>query len=188
MYHDSYSLDCKVYVGNPGNKGNESELERAFDNYGPLWRVWVAWNTPSFAFVEFEDPHDVADAVWELDGGKLCGCPVKCNCRMVERGVKIMPYLLLRVTTFEIIIRGGVLHLGCRSPRWRSFSHCWSRSFSRDGIRERYSHQDSMVLAQRQKYRSMEQNRKPREKSTHLWIPYPWQRRQEYTTEKRQSL
>ena len=35
-----------------------------------------------------------------------------------------------------------------------------------------YSHQDSMVLAQRQKYRSMEQNRKPRDKSTHLWTPY----------------
>ena len=34
------------------------------------------------------------------------------------------------------------------------------------------SHQDSMVLAQRQKYRSMEQNRKPRDKSTHLWTPY----------------
>ena len=33
-------------------------------------------------------------------------------------------------------------------------------------------HQDSMVLAQRQKYRSMEQNRKPRDKSTHLWTPY----------------
>ena len=32
-------------------------------------------------------------------------------------------------------------------------------------------HQDSMVLAQRQKYRSMEQNRKPRDKSTHLWTP-----------------
>ena len=31
------------------------------------------------------------------------------------------------------------------------------------------SHQDSMVLAQRQKYRSMEQNRKPRDKSMHLW-------------------
>ena len=43
--------------------------------------------------------------------------------------------------------------------------------------------QDSMVLAQRQKYRSMEQNRKPRDKSTHLWTPYLWQRRQEYTTE-----
>ena len=34
------------------------------------------------------------------------------------------------------------------------------------------SHQDSTVLAQRQKYRSMEQNRKPRDKSTHLWTPY----------------
>ena len=31
-----------------------------------------------------------------------------------------------------------------------------------------YSHQDSMVLAQRQKYTSMKQNRKPRDKSTHL--------------------
>ena len=34
------------------------------------------------------------------------------------------------------------------------------------------SDQDSMVLAQRQKYRSMEQNRKPRDKSTHIWTPY----------------
>ena len=34
------------------------------------------------------------------------------------------------------------------------------------------SHQNSMVLAQRQKYRSVEQNRKPRDKSTHLWTLY----------------
>ena len=33
-------------------------------------------------------------------------------------------------------------------------------------------YQDSMVMAQRQKYRSMEQNKKPRDKSTHLWTPY----------------
>ena len=45
------------------------------------------------------------------------------------------------------------------------------------------SHQDSMVLAKRQTYRSMEQNRKPRDKSTHIWTPYLWQRRQEYTME-----
>ena len=36
---------------------------------------------------------------------------------------------------------------------------------------------DSMVLAQRQKYRSVEQNRKPSDKSTHLWTPYLSQRR-----------
>ena len=32
-----------------------------------------------------------------------------------------------------------------------------------------YSHQDSMVLAQKHKYRPREQNRKSRDKSTHLW-------------------
>lgn len=36
---------------------------------------------------------------------------MKWNCRTVEREVKIMAYLLLRVIAFEIIIRGGVLHL-----------------------------------------------------------------------------
>ena len=39
-----------------------------------------------------------------------------------------------------------------------------------------------------QKNRSMEQNRKPRDKSMHQWTPYLWQRRQEYTMGKRQSL
>ena len=51
-----------------------------------------------------------------------------------------------------------------------------------------HSHQDSMVVAQRQKYRSMDQNRKPRDKSTNLWSPYLRQRRQGYTMEKRQPL
>ena len=39
-------------------------------------------------------------------------------------------------------------------------------------ILQSYSNQDSMVLAQKQKYRSMEQDRKPREKATHIWSPY----------------
>ena len=36
-------------------------------------------------------------------------------------------------------------------------------------ILQSYSNQDNMVLAQKQKYRSMEQDRKPRDKPTHLW-------------------
>ena len=32
------------------------------------------------------------------------------------------------------------------------------------------SHQDSMVLAQKQKYRPTEQIREPRNKPTHLWV------------------
>ena len=51
-----------------------------------------------------------------------------------------------------------------------------------------HSHQDSMVVAQRQKYRSMKQNREPRDKSTNLWTPYLRQRRQGNTMEKRQPL
>ena len=45
-----------------------------------------------------------------------------------------------------------------------------------------------MVLVQRQRYRSVEQNRKPRDESMHLWTPYLWQKRQKYTMKKRQSL
>jgi len=48
--------------------------------------------------------------------------------------------------------------------------------------------QDNMVLAQKQKYRPMEQDRKPRNKPMHLWVPYFWQRRQEYTMGQKQSL
>lgn len=66
--HRDCPLDCKVYVGNLGNNGNKTELERAFGFYGPLRSVWVARNPPGFAFVEFEDPRDASDAVRELDG------------------------------------------------------------------------------------------------------------------------
>ena len=37
---------------------------------------------------------------------------------------------------------------------------------------------------QKQKYKSVEQNGKPRDESMHLWAPYLWQRRQKYTVEK----
>ena len=39
-------------------------------------------------------------------------------------------------------------------------------------ILQSYSHRDSMIPAQRQKYRSMEQDRKPRNKPMHLWVPF----------------
>ena len=51
-----------------------------------------------------------------------------------------------------------------------------------------YSHEDSMILAQTQKYRPMEHNRKPGNKPIHLWVPCFWQRRQEYTMGQRQPL
>ena len=48
----------------------------------------------------------------------------------------------------------------------------WRNQLARlQALLQSHSHQDSMVV-QRQEYRSMEQNRKSREKSTHLWTPY----------------
>ena len=55
-------------------------------------------------------------------------------------------------------------------------------------ILQSYSNQDSMVLAQKQKYRTVVQDRKPRDKPTHIWSPNLQQRRQEHTMEKRQPL
>ena len=48
--------------------------------------------------------------------------------------------------------------------------------------------QNRMVLAQKQNYRSVEQERKPRIKPTCLQPTLLWQRRQEYTMEKSQPL
>ena len=50
------------------------------------------------------------------------------------------------------------------------------------------SHQDSLVRAQKQKYRPMEQDRMPRNKSMLLWVPYFWKRKKEYTVGKWQPL
>ena len=46
------------------------------------------------------------------------------------------------------------------------------------------TNQNGIVLAEKQKHRSMEQDSKPRNKPTHLWSINLGQRRQEYTKEK----
>ena len=55
-------------------------------------------------------------------------------------------------------------------------------------ILQSYSHQDSMVLAQKQTYRQMEQDTKPKNKPMYVLIAYFWQRRQEYTMGQIQPL
>ncbi|XP_058984351.1 probable splicing factor, arginine/serine-rich 6 isoform X3 [Musca domestica] len=68
-----YPTDRKVYVGDLGNSARKNELEYAFGAYGPLRSVWIARSPPGFAFVEFEDARDAADAVRGLDGRTICG-------------------------------------------------------------------------------------------------------------------
>ncbi|KAB0345624.1 hypothetical protein FD754_022550, partial [Muntiacus muntjak] len=99
---------------NLGNNGNRTELEGAFGYYGPLRSVWVARNSPGFAFVESEDPPDAADAVPELDGREHC-----------VKGEKGNDY------------RRRSPPPPRRSPRRRSFSRSQNRALSRDKRRER---------------------------------------------------
>jgi len=48
--------------------------------------------------------------------------------------------------------------------RWRN-QPSWLQT-----ILQSYGHQDSVVLAQKQKHRAMEQDSKPRDKPMHLWV------------------
>ena len=57
-------------------------------------------------------------------------------------------------------------NLGKEKWSWRNQAS-WLQT-----ILQIYSNQDSMVLAQKQKFRSMGQDRKPRDKPTHIWSPY----------------
>ncbi|PIK43582.1 Serine/arginine-rich splicing factor 7 [Apostichopus japonicus] len=43
-----------------------------FEKFGTLRNVWVARNPPGFAFVEFKDHNDAADAVENLDQKIIC--------------------------------------------------------------------------------------------------------------------
>ena len=49
---------------------------------------------------------------------------------------------------------------------WRNQAPCLQTTL------QSYSNKDSVVLAPKQKYRSMEQDRKPRDKPMHIWSPY----------------
>ena len=67
------------------------------------------------------------------------------------------------------------------SPILQLEESCLQWNWRNQSVLQSYSHQDSMVLAQRQKYSSIEQNRKPIDKSMYLRTPYLRQRKQEYT-------
>ena len=119
----------------------------------------------------------------ENDYTTKCNLQIQCDPYQITNGF----FLRTRTINFTIYMEtqktlNSQSSLEKEEWSWRN-QPSWLQT-----ILQSYSHQDSMVLAQRQKYRSMEQNRKPRDKSTCLWAPYLWQRMQKYTVEKRQSL
>ncbi|KAM4582128.1 serine/arginine-rich splicing factor 3a isoform 1-T2 [Fundulus diaphanus] len=158
-FHRDCPLDCKVYVGNLGNNGNKTELERAFGYYGPLRSVWVARNPPGFAFVEFEDPRDASDAVRELDGRTMCGCRVRVELSTGEKRSRSRgpPPSWSRRPRDDIRRRSPPVKR--RSPRRRSLSRSRSRSLSRDKRRYRSLSRDKNRKRSRSFSRSRSRSR-----------------------------
>uniref|UniRef100_A0AC34QRN6 RRM domain-containing protein n=1 Tax=Panagrolaimus sp. JU765 TaxID=591449 RepID=A0AC34QRN6_9BILA len=67
----------KVYVGGLPDDARTEEVEDCFKKFGRVRKTWVARRPPGFAFVEFEDVRDAADAVRALNGAKICGARVR---------------------------------------------------------------------------------------------------------------
>uniref|UniRef100_A0A8C5N0F2 RRM domain-containing protein n=1 Tax=Leptobrachium leishanense TaxID=445787 RepID=A0A8C5N0F2_9ANUR len=61
--------DCRVFIGRLNPAAREKDVERFFKGYGGIRDIDLK---RGFGFVEFEDPRDADDAVYELDGKELC--------------------------------------------------------------------------------------------------------------------
>lgn len=73
----------RVYVGNLSDKIKKDDLEGEFTKYGKLNSVWIAFNPPGFAFVEFEHRDDAEKACDVLNGTELLGAQLRVE---ISRG------------------------------------------------------------------------------------------------------
>ena len=74
-----------VYVGNLPNDTREREVEELFDKYGRIRDIdlKLPGRPPAFAFVEFDDARDAADAVKYRDGYDFGGCRLRVGASML---------------------------------------------------------------------------------------------------------
>ena len=73
----------RVYVGGIGNEIKKEDLEGEFEKYGKLNNVWVAYNPPGFAFVEFAEKRDAESACDEMNNAELMGARLRVE---ISRG------------------------------------------------------------------------------------------------------
>ena len=101
---------------------------------------------------------------------------IQCNPYQITNGI----FYRTRTKTFTIHMETQKT-LNSQSSLEKG-KQTWRNQLSQiQTILQSYSNQHSMIPAEKQKYRPMEQDRESRDKPMHLWVPYFWQRRQEYT-------
>lgn len=113
----------RVYVGNLTDKVKKEDLEGEFTKYGKLNSVWVAFNPPGFAFIEFENKEEAESACDNLNGQDILGSKLRVE---ISKG---------RRSTRGGGARGGFRSGGFRDGGGRSSGGDF-RSSSRGGFRD----------------------------------------------------
>lgn len=70
-------MATRIYVGGINDSVTREHLEDLFSKYGKTEHVWVAFNPPGFAFVNFETEQAATDAVDALNGEDFMGCKLR---------------------------------------------------------------------------------------------------------------
>ena len=108
---------------------------------------------------------DCKNQYCENDHTTKCNLQIQCDPYQITNGI----FHRTRTKNFAIQMETQKTpnsQNGLEKAEWS-----WRKQASYFQIKlQNYCHQDSMVLAQKQKYRPMEQDRKPRNKPTHLWV------------------
>jgi len=70
-------MGTRLYVGGINDQVKREDLEDLFGKYGKCEHVWVAFNPPGFAFVNFETEDSANSAAESLNGEEFMGCKLR---------------------------------------------------------------------------------------------------------------
>ncbi|KAG5331078.1 RX21 protein, partial [Acromyrmex charruanus] len=73
----------RVYVGGLNESIKKEDLQMEFEKYGKLNKVWVAFNPPGFAFIEFFNMNEAELACCNMNGMEIMGAKLRVE---ISRG------------------------------------------------------------------------------------------------------
>lgn len=74
---------ARVFVGGLNDSIKKEDLQMEFEKYGKLNKVWVAFNPPGFAFIEFFNMNEAESACSNMHGTEIKGVKLRVE---ISRG------------------------------------------------------------------------------------------------------